>query len=132
MTREKIKKCIEVMQAYVDGKTIQVKTGTCLTEDGFEDVEYPDFNWHREYRIKEEPKPKPFDWRGKNIQWIRPKDNPTGLLYHVLMISLEGIEIATLRPKAYEPIVQPEELKWEFLQKSWQWSEDNTTWRRFV
>lgn len=53
MTREETKKCIEIMQAYVDGKTVG-----CMRNDGngnlyFSESESPAWNWfHSNYVIK--------------------------------------------------------------------------------
>lgn len=74
MTREETKHAISIMQAYVDGKTIQVKTGSCVHAEGFEDVEYPDFNWSRFYRIKEEPEGRRWSELDEEIEQKRLKD----------------------------------------------------------
>ena len=47
MTREEAKELIPIMQAYVEGKTIQV-----LTEEGWIDVKNPDLDNARCYRVK--------------------------------------------------------------------------------
>lgn len=59
MTREETKKAIDVMQAYVDGKTIELK---------FKDNEHWNVNtnigWNFvdfEYRVKPEPKVRPYE-----------------------------------------------------------------------
>lgn len=60
MTKEEIKKAAEVMLAYVEGKTIECKE----FEESEEWVEckYPLFNWAmNSYRIKPEPKYRPFE-----------------------------------------------------------------------
>ena len=59
MTREEMKKMLPIMQAYVDGKAIQHKE---YDFDG--SYEWKDFSgewdWHSMYRIKPEPKYRPF------------------------------------------------------------------------
>ena len=56
MTREKMKKLLPIMQAWVDGKTIQV-----WTNDTWVDEEYPCFFEElSQFRIKPEPKYRPF------------------------------------------------------------------------
>lgn len=57
MTKEETKKCIEVMQAYVDGKEIQFDHG-----GEWVDVK-PDWTWGgipKRYRIKSEPHLRPY------------------------------------------------------------------------
>jgi hypothetical protein len=52
MNIEETKKAIEVMQAFVDGKTVQVETHA-----GWEDVDDPLWEWFGgPYRVKPEPK----------------------------------------------------------------------------
>ena len=56
MTREETKKCIEVMQAYVDGKTVGY-----MRNDGngtlfFSESKSPAWNWfHENYIVKPQP-----------------------------------------------------------------------------
>ncbi len=58
MTKEDIAECIKVMQAYVEGKQIQYVDSE--TED-WADIESPIWNWDTyDYRIKPEPKYRPF------------------------------------------------------------------------
>lgn len=50
MTKEETEKRIEVMQAYVDGKEIQV---ICRDMKTWEDVVDPNWEWgHLDYRVK--------------------------------------------------------------------------------
>lgn len=58
MTREKTAECIKVMQAYLDGKQIEFKD--CMGR--WCEVNNPLWNWdsERDYRIKPEPKYRPF------------------------------------------------------------------------
>lgn len=62
MTREEAKALLPIIQAYIEGKTIQVKCKTdskALTEK-WVDVVNPDLDNSRCYRIKPEPKYRPF------------------------------------------------------------------------
>lgn len=59
MTKEELRNAIKVMQAYIDGKSIE---WTYLTNDTeWYPVGIPIWNWDKyEYRIKQEPKYRPF------------------------------------------------------------------------
>ena len=59
MTREEIKKMLPILQAFVDGKTIESR---CIKGDKslWYDDEDPSFDYDFEYRIKPEPKYRPF------------------------------------------------------------------------
>ena len=80
MTREEMKKMLPIMQAYVDGKAIQHKE---YDFDG--SYEWKDFSgewdWHSMYRIKPEPKYRPF--KGTEECWNEMlKHEPFGWLKH--------------------------------------------------
>ena len=59
MTREEVKEMFPVLQAFVDGKTIEIR---CIKGDKslWYDDEDPSFDDDFEYRIKTEPKYRPF------------------------------------------------------------------------
>ena len=59
MTREEVKEMLPVLQAYADGKTIESR---CIKGDKslWYDDEDPIFDDDLEYRIKSEPKYRPF------------------------------------------------------------------------
>lgn len=59
MTREEVKEMLPVLQAFVDGKTIESR---CIKGDKslWYDDEDPSFDDDLEYRIKPEPKYRPF------------------------------------------------------------------------
>ena len=62
MNREEAKKLLPIIQAYIEGKKIQVKLKTdskALTEN-WVDVTNPDWDMTRCYRIKPEPTYRPF------------------------------------------------------------------------
>lgn len=119
MTREETKKCIEVMQAYVDGKEITFKQFGHKTEED----EEPYWNWELcKYCIKEEPKP--FDWRGKNIQWVR-NIGEIDSVHRVECMDSKGILYTRHSAGPYQMFVELDKLQ------KLEWSEDNATWRRF-
>lgn len=142
MTREETIEAIKVMQAYVDGKEIEYYDEE---DSDFYNCIDPDWNWEAFiYRIKEEPKihseykvipeelwnsalekstePKPFDWRGKNIQWMRSNGNLT-CIYKVLLIQEDRIWF-------FEHLTGQSWILYKDV-NHWQWSEDNATWRKF-
>ena len=57
MTRERAKQILPLLQAYTEGKTIQIKT-----DDGWKDLNEPSFAepFDSLYRVKPEPKYRPF------------------------------------------------------------------------
>lgn len=55
MTREEAKELLSIMQAFAEGKTIQV-----WANDTWQDEEYPSFGELSLFRIKPEPKYRPF------------------------------------------------------------------------
>ena len=59
MTREEVKEMLPVLQAFADGKTIESR---CIKGDKslFYDDEDPSFDNDFEYRLKPEPKYRPF------------------------------------------------------------------------
>ena len=56
MTREEAKELLPIIQAFADGKTIQVSAN-----DTWQDEEYPSFGELSLFRIKPEPKYRPFN-----------------------------------------------------------------------
>ena len=62
MTREEAKKYLPYIKAFSEGKTIQIQI---ITENGakikWEDISEPNFRLGRTYRIKPEPKYRPFE-----------------------------------------------------------------------
>ena len=55
MTREQAKELLPIIQAFAEGKTIQV-----WANDTWQDEEYPSFGELSLFRIKQEPKYRPF------------------------------------------------------------------------
>ena len=78
MTQKEMKKLLPIIQAWVDGKTIQV-----WTNDTWIDEEYPSFFEElSQFRIKPEPKYRPFEsleecWnemlKHQPLGWLRSK-----------------------------------------------------------
>ena len=66
MTREETKKRIKVMQAFVDGKDVEV-----LNTDKWELVSNPSWYPNTEYRIKLESKYRPFESAQECIEEMR-------------------------------------------------------------
>ena len=79
MTREEVKELLPIIQAYADGKTIQL-----FDEGKWKDVYETDFYGHPDkYRIKPEPKYRPFKtkeecWnemlKHQPFGWVKSKD----------------------------------------------------------
>ena len=79
MTREEAKELLPIIQAFVDGKTIQV-----WYNDTWQDEEYPSFGELNLFRIKPEPKYRPFKtkeecWnemlKHQPFGWLKSKKN---------------------------------------------------------
>ena len=89
MTREEAKELIPIIQAYAEGKTIQILDG-----DKWKDVYITDFyGSSNKYRIKPELKYRPFNtqeecWnemlKHQPLGWIR--ESNTKILYNISMI----------------------------------------------
>lgn len=130
MTKEETKKCIEVMQAYVDGKEVEYEVPG--DNDGvFVNTECPNWCWEEcNYRIKEEPKP--WDWRGKNIQWVRCTGFKDDQPWKTACVNREGVLVFEHHGDD-ENSSWPKFKKWEILiYGGFEWSEDNATWRPFI
>lgn len=144
MTQEETSDAIKVMQAYVDGKEIEWHDEEDFRSDWLIDV-YPSWEWGAiDYRIKQESaypnfvrlwpdklveihteESKPFDWRGKNIQWVRlcqVDDIPLKVVH----VDPEGITLFSISD--HHRIFGWEQIT---LEKYMEWSEDNATWRKF-
>lgn len=58
MTNEEVKNLLPVMQAFAEGKTIQIKNGNGIWRDGGNELKFDLDSQY--YRIKPEPKYRPF------------------------------------------------------------------------
>ena len=102
MNRSEAREAAEVMLAYADGKEIEF---TGLDEEVWADVDSPAFNWYNNfsrYRIKPEPKYRPFKdaeecWQEMQkhtpFGWIQDKDNSSFKQY-ILSVDREGVMIS--------------------------------------
>ena len=79
MTREEAKELLPIIQAFVEGKTIQV-----WANDTWKDEDYPFMEVLCHYRIKPEPKYRPFKtqeecWqemlKHQRFGWLKSKEN---------------------------------------------------------
>lgn len=80
MTREETRDLIAVMQAYVDGKQIQLQ----LPDSKWAEIPNPDWCTNANYRVKPEPKYRPFKntdecWqemlKHQPFGWLKHKDD---------------------------------------------------------
>ena len=104
MTKEEVKKLLPVLQAFADGKTIESR---CIKGDKslWYDDEDPSFDDDFEYRIKPEPKYRPFAdaeecWKEMQkhqpFGWVKDKkDGHYSLITSVLIgekeVDIDGI-----------------------------------------
>lgn len=132
MTREETASAIKVMQAYVDGKEIEYRA-TYGYEPRWDITFEAPWNWaDNEYRIKE--KSKSFEWRGKNIQWVKIKGpGIRDQICKVVAIDEKGVNPGLVFVEYYN--VEGVEFGFirfcELIEYNSEWSEDNTTWRKF-
>ena len=96
MTREEAKELLPFMQAFAEGKTIQV-----WANDTWQDEEYPSFRELSLFRIKPEPKFRPFRnveecWqemqKHQPFGWL--KDTDTGGYIIISELDDEDVEIS--------------------------------------
>ena len=96
MTREQAKELFPIIQAFAEGKTIQV-----WANDTWQDEEYPSFGELSLFRIKPEPKYRPFRnveecWqemqKHQPFGWL--KDRDTGGYIIISELDDEDIEIS--------------------------------------
>ena len=94
MTKEKAKYLAEVLKAYAEGKTIEV-----LLDGGWREVNLDEYSLDAEnehYRIKKEPKYRPFRSAKECFDEMK-KHQPIGWIYwnnifvHITEIGLESI-----------------------------------------
>lgn len=78
-------------------------------------------------KVKQETKP--FEWRGKNIQWVKHNNYDAAL--KVVYLSDVGIGMTNLYTNDKEELNAPEVWPWEKAKAWFEWSEDNATWRKF-
>lgn len=93
MTREQTKELLPIMQAFAEGKTIEFRTNSISK---WIETTTPKFDLLHEYRIKPEPKYRPF--KNQNECWQEmQKHKPFGWIkdiidnHNVIHIQKEGI-----------------------------------------
>lgn len=96
MTREEVKEMLPILQAYAEGKVIECRTKPSAIEDenvpnDWTEMKEIEFWKHTEYRIKPEPKYRPFK-DAKECMAEMLKHQPFGLItcqcafFHVIYI----------------------------------------------
>ena len=96
-----MKKLLPIIQAWIDGKTIQV-----WTNDTWIDEEYPSFFEElSQFRIKPEPKYRPFKtqeecWKEMHqhpdFGWVLAKDSK--IMYHICVVGIGYVLIDSMSP----------------------------------
>ena len=90
MTREEAKEMLPIIKAFAEGKTIQL-----FTNGIWEGAENPSFEELSRYRIKPEPKYRPFKtqeecWqemhKHPDFGWVIAKDSK--IMYHIYVIGI--------------------------------------------
>ena len=90
MTREEAKNLLPIIQAFAEGKTIQL-----FTNGIWEGAENPSFEELSRYRIKPEPKYRPFKSQEEcrnemhkhpDFEWIIAKDSK--IMYHIYVVGI--------------------------------------------
>ena len=93
MTREEIKKMLPILQAFADGKAIQSRCIKGATSLWYDD-EDPSFDNDFEYRIKPEPKYRPFANAEECLQEMQ-KHHPFGWVKSTLFKDLALVNRVT-------------------------------------
>lgn len=100
MTREETAERIKIMQAYVDGKRIQYAEDDT---DVWHNIDEPDWHSDYEYRIKPEPKYRPFKdadecWqemlKHQPFGWVKSKRRKDCFINIVQLHSISGETVA--------------------------------------
>ena len=101
MTREEAKELLPFIQAFAEGKTIQV-----WANDTWKDENYPFFGTLYQFRIKPEPKYRPFNsqeecfdemMKHQPFGWFRSTHNKN--LFNIVGINDDGIKITNTLTK---------------------------------
>ena len=102
MTRKEAKKLLPIIQAYAEGKTIQIKKDGDWLELG-ENTEVYFSESPSDYRIKPEPKYRPFKtqeecWeemhKHPDFGWIIAKDSK--IMYHIYVVGIGHVLIDSM------------------------------------
>ncbi len=98
MTREETAERIKIMQAYVDGKQIQYAEDDT---DVWHNIDEPDWHSDYEYRIKPEPKYRPFKdadecWqemlKHEPFGWVLIIENNLSIKYNIQALVQDGVK----------------------------------------
>lgn len=101
MTREETKERIAVMQAYVDGKQIQLQ----LPDGKWAGIPNPDWCTNANYRIKPRPKYRPFKdadecWqemlKHEPFGWVVITENNLSIKYNIQALVQDGVKSAAV------------------------------------
>lgn len=100
MTREEAKELLPIIQAFAEGKTIQV-----WANNTWKDEDYPFFGPLCQFRIKPEPKYRPFKnqeecWnemhKHPDFGWVVAKDSK--IMYHICVVGFGYVVIDSMSP----------------------------------
>ena len=100
MTREEAKEMLPIIKAFAEGKTIQL-----FTNGIWEGAENPSFEELSRYRIKPEPKYRPFKsqeecWQEMHqhpdFGWVLAKDSK--IMYHICVVGIGYVLIDSMSP----------------------------------
>lgn len=111
MDRNQAKQLLPIVQAYAEGKAIESR---CVKGDKslWYDDEYPSFDDDFEYRIKPQPKFRPFDnaeecWqemlKHQPFGWVKFKDTESGY-YMITIIAINVVVGLNDTPFSYERV----------------------------
>ena len=102
MTREEAKELLPIIQAFTEGKVIEIFDD----EIGWVEKENPKFNLNPDfYRIKPEPKYRPFKsqeecWeemhQHPDFGWVLAKDSK--IMYHICVVGIGYVLIDSMSP----------------------------------
>ena len=109
MTREETKELLPIIQAFVEGKIIQYKNSSGV----WAETDCPVWAKHTEYRVKPEPKYRPFQsqeecWnemlKHQPFGWIRGKYS--AVLYHIDSIASDRVACASGNHMSFDFIIK--------------------------
>lgn len=115
MTREEVKEMLPVLQAFAEGKTIESR---CIKGDKslWYDDEDPSFDDDFEYRIKPEPKFRPFKnaeecWtemqKHQPFGWVKCKDNSIpGKFMYITNVRDNEVAISSALDISYSELIK--------------------------
>ena len=105
MTREEAKNLLPIIQAFAEGKDIQIRN---ITDDGWDDINDDRMSFCAKaeaYRIKPEPTYRPFKsqeecWQEMHqhpdFGWVLAKDSK--IMYHICVVGIGYVLIDSMSP----------------------------------